>query len=175
MTDTLENLESRRSDLYRQMMALGDFRPGTISVNYRKCGKPKCACSQLGHPGHGPQYLWNTTSGGKSRAQSLQLGPQLEKARIELEHHRIFLCLCKELVEVNEKICRLRPVVPIKDEKELDALKKNCRGNSRGNGVGNGPVDAAHLPRCRTRRARRLGGERNGYSRGFTPHRLQPA
>ncbi len=127
MADTLENLENRRSDLYQQMMALGDFRPGTISANYRKCGKSKCACSQPGHPGHGPQYLWNTTSGGKSRAQSLQLGPQLEKTLMELEHHKNFLCLCKELVEVNEKICRLRPVVPIKDEKELDALKKKLQ------------------------------------------------
>ena len=132
MADILENLENRRSELYQQMMALGDFRPGTISVNYRKCGKSKCVCSQPGHAGHGPQYLWNTTSGGKSRAQSLQLGSQLEKARMELERHKIFLGLCKELVEVNEKICRLRPVVPIKDEKELDALKKKLQRHFSG-------------------------------------------
>jgi hypothetical protein len=28
------------------------------------------------------------------------------------------------LVEVNEKICQLRPVQQVKDEKELEALKK---------------------------------------------------
>jgi hypothetical protein len=127
MADTLEKLENRRNELYQQMMTLGDFRPGTISVNYRKCGKSKCACAQAGHAGHGPQYLWNTTSGGKSRAQNLQLGPQLEKARMEVENHKVFLRLCRELVEVNERICRLRPVVPIKDEKELDALKKKLQ------------------------------------------------
>ena len=33
----------------------------------------------------------------------------------------------RELVEVNEKICRLRPVAQIKHENELQALKKNCR------------------------------------------------
>ena len=57
MADTMEELEQRRTTLYQQMQALGDFRPGTISVNFRKCGKKGCACTQPGHPGHGPQYL----------------------------------------------------------------------------------------------------------------------
>ena len=33
---SLESLESRRKELYRKLEALGDFRRGTISVNYRK-------------------------------------------------------------------------------------------------------------------------------------------
>lgn len=127
MTETLEVLEQRRTALYQQMQALGDFRPGTISVNFRKCGKKNCACARPDHTGHGPQYLWNTTSGGSSRAQNLRLGPDLEKAHQELENHEVFLRLCRELVEVNEKICRLRPVREIGDEKELEALKKKLR------------------------------------------------
>lgn len=127
MEETLEALEQKRIELNQQMHALGDFRPGTISVNYRKCGKKNCACAQPGHKGHGPQYLWNTTSGGRSRAQNLPLGPALEKAREELETHAGFLRLCRELVEINEKICLLRPVREIKDEKELEALKKKLQ------------------------------------------------
>ena len=127
MGETLEELEQRRASLYQQMQALGDFRPGTISVNFRRCGEKGCACAQFGHPGHGPQYLWNTTSGGQSRAQNLRLGPELEKAQRELENHQVFLRLCRELVEVNEKICRLRPVAQIKDENELQALKKKLQ------------------------------------------------
>jgi hypothetical protein len=127
MTDTLGELEQRRKDICQQIQNLGDFRPGTISVNFRKCGKANCACARPGHPGHGPQYLWNTTSGGKSRAQSLSLGPELEKARTELENHKIFQRLCRELVEVNERICRIRPVEAVENEKELDVLKKKLR------------------------------------------------
>lgn len=127
MPDTLEQLEQRRSSLYHQIQALGDFRPGMISVNFRKCGKPRCACALPGHPGHGPQYLWNTTRGGRSRAQNLRLGPELEKAHLEVQNHHVFVRLCRELVEVNEKICRLRPVPPIKDERELEALKKKLQ------------------------------------------------
>ena len=159
MVETLEELEQRRSSLYQQMQALGDFRPGTISVNFRKCGKRGCACAQPKHSGHGPQYLWNTTSGGRSRAQNLRLGPELEKAQQELDNHQLFLGLCKELVEVNEKICRLRPVAPIKDEKELEARKKNCRSSSCRGGAGNRSAGAAGLPRYRTKGACGPGGQ----------------
>jgi hypothetical protein len=95
MPETLEALERQRTKLYEQLQTLGDFRPGTISVNFRKCGKTNCACARKGHSGHGPQYLWNTTQGGQSRAQNLRMGPQLEKVRKELAAHRIFLGLCQ--------------------------------------------------------------------------------
>ena len=127
MQETLEALEIERTKLYHQLQTLGDFRPGIISVNFRKCGKKNCACARAGHAGHGPQYLWNTTRRGQSRAQNLRMGPELEKVRKELENHTIFLRLCQELVEVNEKICHLRPIQEVKDEKELEALKKKLQ------------------------------------------------
>ena len=127
MQETLEALELQRIKLHQQLKAVGDFRPGTISVNFRKCGKKNCCCTRRDHAGHGPQYLWNTTRRGQSRAQNLRMGAQLEKVRKELENHAIFLRLCQELVEVNEKICHLRPVQEVKDEKELEALKKKLQ------------------------------------------------
>jgi hypothetical protein len=123
-TMKLKTLEIKRDRIFQQLQMLGDFRPGTISVNYRKCGKKNCVCAKPGHRGHGPQFLWNTTQGGKSRAQSLQLGPELEKARKELENYHQFLHLSKELVAVNEQICRFRPVEPVQNDAELQALKK---------------------------------------------------
>ena len=120
MKQTLEELEEHRRQLYRRLAEIGDLRRGIISVNYRKCGKPNCACARKGHRGHGPQYLWNTTVGGKSRAANVRLGPEMEKVQQEVENYRRFVGLTKELVEVNEKICQKRPVREIKDEKELD-------------------------------------------------------
>lgn len=127
MTQTLEELEQRRQKLYQQLQEVGDFRPGTISTNYRRCGKPTCACAQAGHAGHGPQYLWNTTQGGKSRAESLRLGPELEKAEQELENYRRFQRLCSELVEVNLQICQRRPIPEIREETQLEQLKKKLQ------------------------------------------------
>ena len=127
MRQNLKAFEIKRSSLQQGLQALGDFRPGGISVNYRKCGKKNCACRRPGHPGHGPQFLWNTTQGGTSRAENLRLGPELEKARKELENYDRFLQLCKKLVEVNEEICRFRPAQPVEDEEGLEALKKTLR------------------------------------------------
>lgn len=127
MPKNLKALEVQRARLFQQLQALGDFRPGAISVNYRKCGRKNCVCARPGHRGHGPQFLWNTTQGGKSRAQSLHLGPELEKARQELKNYDRFLRWCKELVAVNEQICRIRLVDAIEDEAELEALKKTLR------------------------------------------------
>ena len=127
MNPSLESLEARRGGLYRQLEALGDFRRGIISVNYRKCGKTNCACAQKDHPGHGPQYLWNASVAGKTKARNLPLGPELEKVEKEVERYREFDRMCQELVEVNNQICQLRPVSAIEDESELEQLKKKLR------------------------------------------------
>lgn len=127
MGETIEILEKKREHLYRQLQETGDFRRGIISVIYRKCGKKNCACAQEGHPGHGPQHLWNTTIKGKSYAKSVKLGPEMQKYLDEIANHRRYLKLCEEIVVVNERICDLRPVPEVKDDKELAELKKNCR------------------------------------------------
>ena len=127
MPESLAVLEERRQQLYQQLAAIGDFRPGMISVNYRKCGRGNCRCAQPDHGGHGPQYLWNTTQQGKSRAQNLRLGPELEKVEQEVANYRRFVELCGELVQVNEQICRTRPLPEVTDERELVRLKKTLR------------------------------------------------
>jgi hypothetical protein len=124
MTPTLLGLEQQREQLYKELSATGDFRRGIISVIYRKCGKKNCACAREGHPGHGPQHLWNTTIKGKSYAKSVKVGPELKKYVEEIDHHRRFVKLCEQLVEVNERICDLRPVPEVKDDQELADLKK---------------------------------------------------
>ena len=127
MTTPLEQLEERRDNIYLQMSAVGDFRPGMISVNFRRCGKKNCVCVQPDHPGHGPQYLWNTTQKGVSRAQNLRMGPELEKTEKEIANYRKFARLYQEAIEVNEKICLLRPVSEIDDDNELEELKKKLK------------------------------------------------
>ncbi len=104
MPKSLKELEAQRIHLFQRLRTLGDFRPVTNSINYRKCGKQNCARARPLHYGHGPQFLWNTPRGGKSRAQNLRLGAELEKARTELENYDRFIRLCKELVSVSEQI-----------------------------------------------------------------------
>jgi uncharacterized protein Yka (UPF0111/DUF47 family) len=41
----------------------------------------------------------------------------------ENENYQHFMKICKEIIQINEKICELRPPIDI-EEKEADALKK---------------------------------------------------
>jgi len=127
MNKSLTSLERKREQLYEQLKESGDFRRGTISVIYRKCGKKNCACAKEGHPGHGPLYLWNATIGGKSYAKNLKPGPEMEKFLKETSNYHSFQRICSELVEVNEQICRLRPVPEVADDLELASLKKKLQ------------------------------------------------
>jgi hypothetical protein len=127
MNESLKGLESKRKSLYKKLEEIGDFRRGTISVNYRKCGKKNCICTKPGHPGHGPQYLWNTTVKGKSYAKNLKMGPELHKYMEEIANCKRFLKLYDELVRLNEKICDLRPIPKIEDKNEAEELKKKLQ------------------------------------------------
>ena len=126
MADDLNTLELKRLELKRKLTALGDFRRGSVTLTRRKCGKKNCACAKPGHLGHS-QYTWTTTRGTKSEAHSLRLGPEMEKYVKEVDEYKVFMDLSKELVEVNEKICNLRPARVIDDEQELEALKKKLQ------------------------------------------------
>lgn len=125
--DDVQTYERKRARVYERLESFGDFRGGSISVSFSKCGKKHCICHQTGHPGHGPRYLWSTTRKGKSLAQHVRVGPELEQVRRQVETGRRFQAWCQEVVELNEQICRLRLVPKIEDEKELEQLKKKLR------------------------------------------------
>lgn len=127
MPDQLKELESKRKSLFDQLLSVGDLRRGTISVNYRKCGKKNCACASPDHPGHGPQILWNVTVNGKSYSRNLKTAPELEKFAVETDNYRTFKDICDQIIQINEKICELRPVPELKDKNEAEKLKKKLQ------------------------------------------------
>lgn len=109
---SLPDLEEQRAGLLARLAGIGDFRRGSVSANYRRCGKPNCACAQPGHPGHGPRWLWTRTVPGQgTRGRQLAAG-EVEKVRGELAAYQQFAELTEQIVEVSEAICEARPAVP---------------------------------------------------------------
>jgi len=107
---SLPELEAERDRLFAQLAAVGDFRRGSVTENWRKCGKPNCACAVLGHPGHGPRFLW-TRSAGRRKTVGRQLAAaEVEKVCREVARHGEFTAISEQNAEVNEKICEVRPV-----------------------------------------------------------------
>jgi hypothetical protein len=110
MSQSLAALETKRSNVLQQLLALGDLRPGSISAVVRRCGKPNCHCARPNDPGHDAQLRLIRKVNGKSVAESFASPAAFHKAQREVaEFHRL-QSLNAELVLVNEQICRLRPV-----------------------------------------------------------------
>lgn len=110
MSDPIEELEARRARLYAELAETPDFRRGSVSVNYRRCGKATCACARPEHPGHGPRLLWTRAGpGGKTKGRQLR-AEEVDKVRGELAAHHRFAALSEAIVEVNEAICEARPI-----------------------------------------------------------------
>jgi hypothetical protein len=126
MPDPLSTLIDERSALLRQVSQLGDFQPGSISSPTRRCGKPSCHCANPNDPGHGPHYQLTQKVEGKTVTQSLPSSAAVRKAESEIAEFRKFQGLTEDLVDVNRKICRLRPV----DQAEQTAQEKKRRKRS---------------------------------------------
>jgi len=110
MSESLPALEKDRSEVVHQIAQLGDFRPGSILGLLGRCGKPNCHCAQPGDPGHGPHFRLTAKVKGKTVAETLSSPAALCKAQREVAEFRRFQRLSAELIAVNEKICRLRPL-----------------------------------------------------------------
>jgi hypothetical protein len=106
---SLPELEAERDRLYAQLSAGGDFRRGSVSENYRKCGKPNCACAAPDHPGHGPRLLWTRSEGRRKRVGRQLAAGEVEKVRREIARHAEFTSAVEQVIEVNEQICEARP------------------------------------------------------------------
>ena len=107
----LAELEARRARLFERLAAVGDFRRGSVSENWRRCGKPACRrCAEPGSRGHGPRWLWTRTVPGRGTT-GRQLKPEeVGKVRAELERYQEFAELTGQIAEVSEAICEARPV-----------------------------------------------------------------
>jgi hypothetical protein len=107
----LAELEARRARLFERLAAVGDFRRGSISENWRRCGKSSCRrCAEPGSRGHGPRWLWTRTVPGRGTIGRQLRAEELGKVRAELESYQQFAALAEEITEVSEAICEARPV-----------------------------------------------------------------
>src|SRR6266516_4099549 len=102
----LAELEARRARLFERLAAIGDFRRGSISENYRRCVKPSCRrCAEPGSRGHGPRWLWTKTVPGRGTVGRQVKPEEVGKVRGELALYQEFVAVSEQIVEVSEGIC----------------------------------------------------------------------
>ncbi len=125
MPQSLVDLEQQRDVIFQEMLRLPDFRSGSITTTRGTCGKPNCRCHQPNQPGHGPNVRLTRKVEGKTITETFATPAELHNAQREVEAYHRFRELAAQLLEVNEKICRARPV-----EQELTPQKKKRQKSS---------------------------------------------
>ncbi len=110
MPKSLDALEARRTALLRSIANLSDMRPGSIVGAVWRCGKPTCHCAQPGDPGHGPNLRLTYKRHGRTITEALPTPAAVHKAEREIAEFRNYQQLSRDLVEVSEQVCRLRPI-----------------------------------------------------------------
>jgi hypothetical protein len=128
MSNTVSTLEQQRASLLQQISQLPDLRPGSISGTGGRCGSPTCHCHRPNDPGHSPHlrltYKWK----GKTVTESFSSPVAQRKAEHEIAAFRDYQQLSRKFVDINEQICRLRPV---EDTLTPEEKKRRRRSSKR--------------------------------------------
>lgn len=83
------------------------MRPGSVSRQYRACGKPNCRCADPSYPHlHGPYYQLNYVYDGKKAAYYVQK-EDLKQVRTELANYRTFRRLIHQWIGLTVQIAKL--------------------------------------------------------------------
>lgn len=127
MADSLLDLEKRRSEVLAEISSLGDFRRGSISATGGRCGTPNCHCHKPDDPGHGPNLRLTYKFRGKTVTESFPSPATQRKAEREIAGFRQYQELSRTLIEVNERICRLRPLEDTRTPQEKKRRKPSGR------------------------------------------------
>ena len=128
MSDSLPALEAQRADIQRRIAHLGDMRTGCITTTGGRCGNPRCHCHVKDDPGHGPFYRLTRKVDGKTVTETFSTTAALRKAQNEIAEYHRFRELSRDLLEINDKICRARP---LEDTLTLEEKKRPRRSKMR--------------------------------------------
>ena len=127
MVSSLQQFEKRRTDLLMLILGLGDFRSGSISPTQGRCGNPNCRCHKPGESPHGPNLRLTCKVNGKTVTKSFSSPAELSKAQREVDTYHRFRELSRELLAVNEEICKARPVEESATPQEKNRQKRSNR------------------------------------------------
>jgi hypothetical protein len=136
MSESLPQLEAKRTRILEQFRSLTDLRAGSITAVVRRCGKPTCHCAKPDDAGHDPQFRLTRRIDGKTVTETFPSPAALRKAQQEVAEYHRFQKLSEELLTLNEKICKLRPVEQeaggwsAQEKKRLLRSIKRSRGKS---------------------------------------------
>jgi len=116
MENSIDNLNLQKETILQQIKELDDFRQGSLSPRYRKCGKPYCHCAKEGSKGH-----WMITRSVKGKTISKEIPKEkVDTTFKQIEMFHSFQKLIHDYIETSINICDLQLEQDKKDSKEAE-------------------------------------------------------
>ena len=100
-------LERQIEKVKRDLVALGDLRPGSLSTQYNVCGKPGCRCKATPPEKHGPYYQVSYTRKGKSSTKFVKQ-KDLPAVRRQLKNYERMKLLTDRWIDLATELSTLR-------------------------------------------------------------------
>jgi hypothetical protein len=107
MPDRSQFLAQRIQSIKREIAALGDLRPGALSMQYNICGNPSCRCKADPPLKHGPYPQVSFTWHGKSTTQFVR-EQDVEEVQTQLANYHRLRNLVDEWIGLALELSRLR-------------------------------------------------------------------
>ena len=93
--------------LKRDLAALGDLRPGSLSTQYNVCGSPGCRCKATPPEKHGPYYQVSFSRKGKSSSKFVKK-EDLPTIRKQLKNYERMKELVDRWIDLATELSNLR-------------------------------------------------------------------
>jgi hypothetical protein len=107
MNRTISQLERRIAAIKKRLMALGDLRPGSLSLQYHVCGSPGCRCKASPPEKHGPYGQLSFTRKGRGTSRFVRKA-DLSQVKRQLKNYASLKTLVDEWIELSAELCSLR-------------------------------------------------------------------
>ena len=103
---SIEILHAQLDAMRAELASIGLFRPGNLTPNPRKFGKPSSHCAR---PDGEKHIGWQLSRKVDGRSRNRGISPRhLEQTRIQLDNHDLFRQWVHRFVELNDQICDLQ-------------------------------------------------------------------
>jgi hypothetical protein len=90
----------------KELVELGDLRPGSLSKQYNVCGKPGCRCKASPPEKHGPYYQVSYTRKGRSSSKFVR-GEQVARVKQQLKNYAKMRSLVDRWIEAGAELSNL--------------------------------------------------------------------
>ena len=100
-------LQRQIEKVKRDLAALGDLRPGSLSTQYNVCGSPGCKCKADPPVKHGPYYQVSYTRKGKSSTKFVKK-EDLPEVRRQLKNYQRMKLLMEKWIDLAIELSILR-------------------------------------------------------------------